>query len=127
MTQTKQPPADPGRFKLLMTGVAESQAKTGHDIYTFYNWDVYNIHDSLAPMDDLGLVKSVDGFGQSVVVAVADAADGRFDPSFKQALAVADREVLHAAIAVVHEAALADRTVIAQRLFECIQHEVCAG
>ncbi len=39
--------------KLLMTGVAESQAKTGHDIYTFLNWDVYNIHESLAPVDDL--------------------------------------------------------------------------
>ena len=38
--------------KLTMTGVAESQAKTGHDAYTFYNWDVYNSHDSLAPMDD---------------------------------------------------------------------------
>ena len=31
--------------KLVTTGVAESQAKTGHDVYTFYNWDVYNIHD----------------------------------------------------------------------------------
>ena len=39
--------------KLQTTGVAESQAKTGHDVYTFYNWDVYNIHDSLAPMDDV--------------------------------------------------------------------------
>lgn len=39
--------------KLLMTGVAESQAKTGHDVYTFYNWDVYNIHESLAPIDDV--------------------------------------------------------------------------
>ena len=38
--------------KLTMTGVAESQAKTGHDAYTFYNWDVYNSHESLAPMDD---------------------------------------------------------------------------
>ena len=26
--------------KLLMTGAAEAQAKTGHDIYTFYNWEV---------------------------------------------------------------------------------------
>jgi hypothetical protein len=39
--------------KLMMTGVAESQAKTGHDVYTFYNWDVYNSHDSLAPVDDV--------------------------------------------------------------------------
>ena len=39
--------------KLMMTGVAESQAKTGHDVYTFYNWDVYNSHDLLAPVDDV--------------------------------------------------------------------------
>ena len=39
--------------KLQMTGVAEAQAKTGHDVYTFYNWDVYNSHDSLAPIDDV--------------------------------------------------------------------------
>jgi hypothetical protein len=30
-------------------------------------------------MDDLGLVKSVDGLGQSIVVAVADAADRGLD------------------------------------------------
>src|SRR5579872_5363457 len=39
--------------KLQTTGVAESQAKTGHDVYTFYNWDCYNIHDALIPMDDV--------------------------------------------------------------------------
>jgi ABC-type glycerol-3-phosphate transport system substrate-binding protein len=39
--------------KLMMTGVAESQAKTGHDVYTFYNWDVYNIHEALTPVDDV--------------------------------------------------------------------------
>ncbi len=39
--------------KLLMTGAAEAQAKTGHDIYTFYNWEVYNQSDSLAPVDAL--------------------------------------------------------------------------
>src|SRR6478735_12653735 len=25
--------------KLLITGAAEAQSKTGHDIYTFYNWE----------------------------------------------------------------------------------------
>ena len=39
--------------KMLMTGVAESQAKTGHDIFTFYNWEVFNRRDSLAPVDDV--------------------------------------------------------------------------
>jgi ABC-type glycerol-3-phosphate transport system substrate-binding protein len=39
--------------KLLMTGVAEAQAKTGHDIMTFLNWDMYNVSASLAPVDDV--------------------------------------------------------------------------
>ena len=39
--------------KLLMTGTAESQAKTGHDVYTFYNWDVHNVWESLLPVDDV--------------------------------------------------------------------------
>src|SRR5690348_16513824 len=38
---------------LQTTGVAESQAGTGHDVYTFYNWDVYNINDKLTPIDDV--------------------------------------------------------------------------
>lgn len=44
-----------------------------------------------APVDHLGLEKAVDGFGQSIVVAVSDAADGRFDPGFGEALGVLDR------------------------------------
>lgn len=32
-----------------------------------------------APMNDLGLVETVDRFGERVVVAVADAPDGRLD------------------------------------------------
>jgi len=43
------------------------------------------------PVDDLGLVETVDGLGQSVVVAVADAADGRLVASLGQVLRVADR------------------------------------
>jgi len=39
--------------KLQLTGVAEAQAKTGHDALTFFNWDVYNVSDSLEPIDDV--------------------------------------------------------------------------
>ena len=35
-----------------------------------------------APVDHLGLVKPVDGLGQGIVIAVADAADRRLDASF---------------------------------------------
>ena len=39
-------------------------------------------------MDDLGLVETVDRFGQSIVVAVADAADGGFKAGLGEALGV---------------------------------------
>jgi hypothetical protein len=46
------------------------------------------------------------------------------DPGLQQTLAVADRDVLHSAIAVVHQAALPDWAAVTQRLLECVQHEV---
>ncbi len=39
--------------KLLITGAAEAQSKTGHDIYTFQNWEVHNQAESLANVDDV--------------------------------------------------------------------------
>ena len=52
-----------------------------------------------APVDLLGLVEAVDALGQGVVVAVADAADRRLDACLGEALGIADRDVLGAAIA----------------------------
>ena len=48
------------------------------------------------PMNDLGLVKAIDRLGQGVVIAVADAADRRFDASFGKPFGVFDRDVLAA-------------------------------
>jgi hypothetical protein len=42
-------------------------------------------------MDDLGLVETVDRFGQGIVVAVANAAHGGFKASLGEALGVFDR------------------------------------
>ena len=41
-------------------------------------------------MDDLGLVKTVDGLGEGVVVAVADATNRRLDAGFGKPLGVLD-------------------------------------
>ena len=57
-----------------------------------------------APVDDLDFVEAVGGFGESVVVAVADTADARLKPGLGEALRVFDRHILHAAIAVMDEA-----------------------
>ena len=46
------------------------------------------------PMDHLCFVEPVDRLGESVVVAVADAADGRHKTGLGQPLRVPDRDVL---------------------------------
>ena len=78
-----------------------------------------------APTDDLGLVKAVDGFGERVVVAVADTADGWFDASLNQAFGVFDRDILAASVAVMDKPAAMHWTPIVQRLFQGI--EDCGG
>jgi hypothetical protein len=74
-------------------------------------------------MDHLGLVETVDGFGESVVIGISDAADRRLDASFSQALGVLYGYVLAAPVAVVHEAAAIDRPPLMQRLLQRIEHE----
>lgn len=39
--------------KLVLTGAAEALAHTGHDIYTFYSWELYNQHAHLAPVNEV--------------------------------------------------------------------------
>jgi len=74
-------------------------------------------------MDDLGLVEAVDRLGQSVVVAVADAANRGLDPGFGEALGVLYGHVLRAPIAMMVEAAPMGRPAIVKRLFQGIEDE----
>ena len=74
-------------------------------------------------MDDLGLVETVDRLGESIVITVADAADRRLDARLRQPLGVLDRDVLAAAIAVVHEPAAMDGPPIMEGLLQRIEHE----
>ena len=62
-----------------------------------------------APVNDLGLVETVDAFGQGAVVAVADAANGGLDVGLGQALGIMDGDVLAAPVAVMHKAATMQR------------------
>ena len=47
-----------------------------------------------APMDHLGFVEAVDGFGEGIIVAVTDAADRRLDACRGKPLGILDRDVL---------------------------------
>jgi hypothetical protein len=49
-------------------------------------------------MDELRLVKAVDGLGERIVVAVADAADGWLYPGFCQAFSVFYGNVLASSV-----------------------------
>ena len=74
-------------------------------------------------MDNLGFVKTFDRLGQSIVVAVADAAYRRLDTGFGQALGVFDRDVLGASIAVMHVPTAMARPPVMKRLFQRIEYE----
>ena len=69
-------------------------------------------------MYHLGLVKAVDRLSQSIVIAVADAANRWLDPGFGKPLRVSDGDILAAAVAVVDEAATLDRASFVDSLFQ---------
>ena len=60
-------------------------------------------------VNQLGLVQSVDGLSQGVVVAVALATDLGLNTGLCQSLGIADRDVLTATVAVMDQAASAMR------------------
>ena len=78
-------------------------------------------------MNDLCFVKAIDGFGEGVVVAVADAADGWFDAGLRQSFGVFNGDVLAAPVAVVNKASAVDGSPFVQRLLQCIEHEAGMG
>lgn len=57
--------------------------------------------------NQLGLVQTVDGLGQGVVIAVTLAAHGRLDAGLGQSLGVADADVLRAPVGVADQASIA--------------------
>src|SRR3954470_7043978 len=85
--------------------------------------DRFEAAPGAAPMDHLGFVEAVDGFGEGIVVAVTDAADRRLAPCLGKPLGILDRDVLHTAITVVDEAAAPDGPGLLQGLPQRVQHE----
>ncbi len=56
--------------------------------------DGFDVAPRPTPPNDLGFIEPVDRLGERIVVAVADAADGRLDAGVLQALRVFDRDIL---------------------------------
>ena len=86
-------------------------------------FDVFAAAPRRLAMGNFGLVQAVGGLGQCVVVAITDAADRRLQARFGRALGVADRHVLRAAIAVMHQAVRTDRLAGMQRLLQSVEYE----
>lgn len=78
-------------------------------------------------MDDLGFVEAVDRFGESIVVAIADTADRRFNPGFGQALGVLDGHVLRTPVGMMHQTAAMGRLPFVQSLLQRSENEACMG
>jgi hypothetical protein len=79
-----------------------------------------------APLDHLGFIETVDRFGQSVVIAVADTADRWLDGGLGKALCVLDGHVLRPTVAIMDQATPKSRTAIVERLFESRTKLACA-
>ena len=81
----------------------------------------------LTSMDDLGFVKTVDRLGESIVVAVANAADRRLDAGLGETLGVSNADVLRAPVRMMDKATSVDGSSFVQGLLQCIQHEAGMG
>jgi len=77
-----------------------------------------------APIDHLRLEQADHRLGQSIIVAVADAADGGFDARLGEALGVADAHVLRSAVGMADQAAAGEGAALVQGLLQSIEHEV---
>ncbi len=71
-----------------------------------------------APMYDLGLVKTVDLFGEDVVATIADTSGRRL---YAELLGVANGHVLNAPVRAMHEAAAMSGTPIMKSLLQSIE------
>lgn len=78
-------------------------------------------------MDELCLVEAVDRLGESVVIAVADAADEGLDTSLGEALAISNADVLRTPVGMMHEVATMDRPSPMQGLLQRVEHEAGMG
>src|SRR5690606_17602743 len=79
------------------------------------------------PMDDLGLVKTVDRFSESVVVGVANTSDRRLDARFRQPFGIVKGHILRSAVGMVNQSATVDGMPIMKRLVLGVEHKARMG
>lgn len=81
--------------------------------------DSFEYEPGTTPMNDLGLVESIDRLSESIVIA----ADGWLDAGLGQALSVVDADILRTSIGVMRQAAARNGPSLVKRMLQCMQHE----
>src|SRR5687767_15915787 len=76
------------------------------------------------PLNHLRLEEADDRFGHRIVIGIAATTDGRRDAGLGEARGVAHRQILRAAIAMMHEVLDAGAASVVDRLLEGIEDEV---
>ncbi|CAB3810547.1 hypothetical protein LMG27177_07283 [Paraburkholderia fynbosensis] len=76
-------------------------------------------------MNQFGLVQTVDGLGQCVVVTVATATNRGLDARFGQSLAIVNANALRASVGVMYQRSIAAWAPRMKCLFKCMQNEIC--
>ena len=89
-------------------------------------FDVFEVAPRTTWTNKLGLVEPNDRLGQGVVIRVPSAADRGLDARQRQALGVADRQVLHPAVAVMHQVLACVVLAFTDRLLEGVERQVTA-
>jgi hypothetical protein len=76
------------------------------------------------PTNHLGFEEADDGFGERLVVRIPETADGGREAGVGQSIGVAHREVLRAAIALMHEPGRNIAAPVINRSLESVEDEV---
>jgi hypothetical protein len=80
-----------------------------------------------AEMDDFGLEQADHRLGESVIVRIANTADGRLDACLGEALGIANADVLRAAVGMADEVTANKGAALVQGLIQGIEHELRPG
>jgi hypothetical protein len=76
------------------------------------------------PTNHLGLEEADDRFGHRIIIGITATADGGREPGISQAVGVAHRHVLRAAVAVMDEAVEAFSAAVIACMFQRVEDEV---
>src|SRR6266542_2241630 len=85
-------------------------------------FDVFETPPRAAPANDLGLEETDHRFSERVVVRIAAASDRGFNAGFRETFGVANGEILHATIAMMHEFLVGIPVV--ESLFKSVERKV---